>query len=83
MATYNRIVLKEHAVLLVKLHDVKDYEFPKWVEYRANKGRNLKAVQKWLSSLDAFRYCIIFAYNRKTKVRGSKIGYIDKYSLQY
>lgn len=76
--------LRENAKILVKLFaPKKGYDYPKWIEYRANKGRELNLVATWLRGLDSFRYAVIFAYDRKTKMRGEKIGYIDKFTVQH
>ena len=73
--------LATNSILLVK-YDNGGGERP-WVEFRANKGRDLKKIQYTFSTNPNFRFMQIYEYDRKRKLRGVKRGYLDRNKIEY
>lgn len=82
--------LRTNCILLVKYRDwdkTKGEFWEKWVELRANKGKDLYQIQQYFSNKGTyFRFLYIYEYHRLGKGkghRGLKVGYIDRNRIEY
>ena len=51
--------------------------------YRVSKGRNVNSLADYFRRNREFGYMKIFNYDRKNKIVGRKVGYIDNKTIEY